>query len=130
MSPRLSCGLLLACLGVALWINPGMASKIERFTDPAGTLHISNFKEGEPGKPGTATPALPGQPQAFPQAVPAVPPEMEGGVAPPQPEDPGMEMEAEPAAPEAVQDPAGQPQPVQPPAMVPGQQLMDPPVAQ
>ena len=122
MSPRLSWGFLLAFLGVALWNYPGMAAKIERFTDPAGTLHISNFKEGEPAKPGgVPTPAQPGQPPAFPQPVPA--PEAE----PPQTESPDMEMEAEPAGPEAVQEP----QPAPPAApMAPGQQPMEPPGTQ
>jgi hypothetical protein len=62
----------LVLVGVALWSHPGVAGKINRFTDEDGTLHITNKGAEEPVKSGDAAVKTP-----LPE--PAAPPAMRTG---------------------------------------------------
>lgn len=68
--------LALVLVGVLLWSHPGVAGKIDRFTDKDGTLHITNKGEEEPIKPGGAEAAK------TPLPEPAAPPAMRPGPNP------------------------------------------------
>ena len=88
--------LALALVGVALWSHPGVAAKIDRFTDKDGTLHISNKEAEEPIKTGPV--AHPQGPTPLPQATqnpsPAattpLPPGRPNPGAPPPPANPNV----------------------------------------
>jgi hypothetical protein len=91
--------LALALVSVALWSHPGVARKIDRFTDKDGTLHITNKEAEEPIKlepmahPQAPTPL----PQATQKPAPAAKTPRPQRLAPPAPglpQSPGDSKEA------------------------------------
>jgi hypothetical protein len=74
--------LALVLVGVALWSHPGVAGKIDRFTDKEGTLHISNKDAGEPIKLSEPPETKPPAPTAAPPASPARSVPQHGRLAP------------------------------------------------
>ena len=81
--------LALVLVGVALWSHPGVAGKIDRFTDTDGTLHITNKGAEEPAKPGGAAVVKTPLPEPAASPVPGqpnpAPPGMRPNTGPPPP---------------------------------------------
>ena len=108
MRSVLSSGWVAAALaGLLLLALPAAAGKIQRFTDPEGTLHITDQDGGEQTKTGAGGMTVTNRPGSFP--VPMV----QSPVVQPPP------VQAPPAETPVVQAPAGQTPAVQPPPPLP-----------
>jgi len=83
--------LALALVGVALWSHPGVAGKIDRFTDKDGTLHITNKEAEESVK--LEPMAHPQEPTPLPQATQKPAP----AATTPQPHRPAPPVQGQPA---------------------------------